>query len=92
MGTRWLKHLAKAGIYILAMLLLIIICLPCVLQCVQRLIAKSTKKILLVDKKGGDVEMQLESRSESTAKLMSEVDALMLLGCKPWQAVRPIMK
>ena len=30
--------------------------------------------------------IQLESRSESTAKLMPEVDALTLLGRKPWQA------
>lgn len=42
--TGWLKHLDKAGIYILAMLLLMMICLPCVLQCVHRLIDKSTKK------------------------------------------------
>ncbi|XP_048163205.1 uncharacterized protein LOC125327585 [Corvus hawaiiensis] len=40
--------------------------------------------------KGGDVEIQLESRSESTAKLMPEVDTLTLLGRKPRQAVRPI--
>lgn len=59
--TGWLKHLAKTGIYILAILLLMMICLPCVLQCIQRLIDKSTKEILLVEKKGGHVEIQLES-------------------------------
>ncbi|NWW16561.1 HB2B protein, partial [Falcunculus frontatus] len=30
------------------------------------------------------VEIQLESRSESSTKLMSEVDTVTLLGHKPW--------
>lgn len=68
------------------------ICLPCVLQCVQGLIEKSTKKILLVDKRGGDVGIQVESRSESTAELMTGVNAGTLLGRKPWQAVRSTIK
>ncbi|TRZ10220.1 hypothetical protein HGM15179_016888 [Zosterops borbonicus] len=49
------------------------------LKCVQRLIDKSTKKILMVEQKGGDVGIQLESRAGSTAQLMTEMDMLALL-------------
>lgn len=72
----------------LAVPLLMMICLSCVLQCVQRLIAKSTKNILLVEKEGGDVEMQLESRTESIAQLITEVDMFASVGHKLWQAVQ----
>lgn len=43
------------------------------------------KRILLLEKKVGDVEIQLENRAQSTAQLMTEVDVLGLVGHKPWQ-------
>lgn len=68
------------GFYILAMLLLLVVCLPCILQCVQKLIDKSTKKILLVEQKGGDVGIQLES----TAQLVTTgMEVLAIVGRKP---------
>lgn len=36
------------------------------------------------------IEIQLESRAQSTAQLMTEVDVLGLVGHKPWQAVRTL--
>ena len=63
------------------MLLLLVICLPCILQCVQKLIDKSTKEILPVQQKGGDVGIQLESRTASTAQLVTtNMDLLAVVG------------
>lgn len=76
----------KTGFYISAVLLLLIICLPCILQCVQRLINKSTKTVLLVEQKGGDTGIQLESRTVSTAQLVTtDRDVVAIVGRKPWQ-------
>ncbi|TRZ06405.1 hypothetical protein HGM15179_020701, partial [Zosterops borbonicus] len=51
----------------------------------KRLIDKSTKRILMVEQKGGDVRIQLESCAGSTAQLMTEMDMLAYVGRKPWQ-------
>ncbi|KAL2311723.1 hypothetical protein Nmel_003461 [Mimus melanotis] len=46
----------------------------------------STKRILLVEQKGGDVGIQLESITASTAQLVTtDKDVLAIVGRKPWQ-------
>ncbi|KAM9585635.1 syncytin-2-like [Morphnus guianensis] len=50
----WLRSLVKMIVYALVVFILLLLCLPCFLQCMQNLIANSVKKVLIVQQEGGD--------------------------------------
>ena len=50
----WIRSLVKTAVYALAVFVLLLLCLPCFLQCLQGLINSSVRRVLVVQQKGGD--------------------------------------
>jgi len=80
----WLRSLVKTAVYALAVFIFLLLLLPCLLQCLQKLITRSVKRILIVQQEEGDVGL---SRATSVAQLIKE-DVLELVGHKPWEETR----
>uniref|UniRef100_A0A6G1RXE9 Uncharacterized LOC107050476 n=1 Tax=Hypotaenidia okinawae TaxID=2861861 RepID=A0A6G1RXE9_9GRUI len=81
----WLRSLVKMIVYALAILILLLLFLPCLLQCLQKIVSRSMKKVLFVQQVGGGVALGLSNKAPSTAKL---VDNMEPLGHKPWHVAR----
>lgn len=76
----WLRSLVKTVVYALAVFVLLLLLLPCLLQCLQKLIANSIKRVLVVQQEGGDEGNDLISlgRTPSDSQLI-EKDVLELM-------------
>jgi len=61
----WLRSLVKTAVYALAVFIFLLLLLPCLLQCLQKLITRSVKRILIMQQEGGDVGL---SRAPSVAQ------------------------
>ena len=53
--TAWIKSLLQIGIRCLFIFICILICIPCMLKCVQTLINRALKEAFFIYKEGGDV-------------------------------------
>ena len=80
----WLRSLVKTIVYALAVCVFLLLFLPCLLQCLQKWITQSVKKVLFVQQEGGDVGQGLRGKSPSTVQLISG-DVLELVGHQPWE-------
>jgi len=74
----------KTAVYALAVFIFLLLLLPCLLQCLQKLITRSVKGILIVPQEGGDVGL---SRAPRAVQLIRK-DVLELVGHKPWEEGR----
>ena len=82
--SEWLRSLVKTIIYALVAFLFVLLLIPCLLQCLQKLITHSISGVLFVQQEGGDVGQGLKDNSPSTDSLMNR-DLLELVGHKPWE-------
>ncbi|XP_040465690.1 uncharacterized protein LOC121095233 [Falco naumanni] len=61
----WITILEKIAVVIIIVLLLVLL-LPCVMQCLQKLIANSVKRVLMVQQEGGNEGNDLSKTSSET--------------------------
>lgn len=54
----WRKKIFKIGMYILIVIIIILVTVPCLLQCMRRVIDKAIKGVFLVKGEGGDIGIQ----------------------------------
>lgn len=75
--TGWIKDLLKQGILILLVICVLLLTIPCILQCLQKSITASVNKIFLV-------QAQDLPKTPSTEMLVKQ-DVLELVGRRPWE-------
>lgn len=70
----WAERLLRLGIYVLGIVLCLFMIVPCLLQCMQRMVNNAVQCVLYVEEKGGSVAEQNELNDmNSTADLMKLV-------------------
>ncbi|RMB89475.1 hypothetical protein DUI87_34136 [Hirundo rustica rustica] len=72
----WLKELCKIGLIILIVVVVVSVAVPCIFQCVKKVMSKTVSSVLVVNKNGGDV-------GEDEAKKPYKYDCLDSENVKP---------